>query len=218
MIRVMLVDDHQMFMEGLSDHLEREKDIEQIDTATDGKIALKILEVKHNEIDVVVMDIEMDRMGGIETTKQIKTLYPEIKVLILSMYNDSHLIKELLKLGASGYILKSESRKEFVNAIKTVGAGAEYLSASATKAIVNEIKDPKVKIKDPGLLTKREQEVINLIAKGLSSLEIAEKLFIARSTVETHRRSLIEKTEVKNSKELIGWAIQNGYCDSQPTQ
>jgi two-component system, NarL family, nitrate/nitrite response regulator NarL len=209
MIHVILADDHQIVLDGLMSILEQENDICSVGEALNGKQLLELL--KKKQANVAVIDIDMPLMNGIETTKEIKALYPEMKVLILSMYNDNEYIRRLIEVGASGYILKNKGKEELVNAIRKIAAGGQYLG----EAVVKTLMDDMQKIKKPNdnkiPLTKREKEVLVLIANGNSSPQIADKLFIAPSTVETHRRNLIDKLGVANSKELIKYAFENGY-------
>ncbi|NOU17739.1 MAG: response regulator transcription factor [Bacteroidales bacterium] len=211
MINVIIADDHQIVLDGLKSLLEREKDICPVGEALNGFELLALLENK--QVDVAVIDIDMPRMNGIETTKEIKKRYPEVRVLILSMYNDNEYIRQLIEIGASGYILKNKGKEELVNAIRKIAAGGDYLGDAIIKTLMDEMKKPKKSLNDNKIpLTKREIEVLKLIAQGCTTPQIADKLCIAHSTVETHRRNLIDKLGVANSKELIRYAIENGYC------
>ena len=212
MIKVLLADDHQIVLDGLSLLLEMENDIQKVEGVLDGSMVLKVLE--YAKVDVAVIDVEMPNMDGIAATLAIKEKYPQVKVLILTMYNEENFITQLIQAGASGYILKNRGKEELVDAIRKVANGGEYFGEAVTKALVNSIKTPK-KRNDNDLVTftKREEEVLKLIADGLSTPQIAEKLFIAHSTVETHRRNLIDKTGVANSKALIKYAYKNGFMD-----
>jgi two-component system, NarL family, nitrate/nitrite response regulator NarL len=212
MINVILADDHQIVLDGLKSLLEREKDICSVGEALNGIELLAQLEKK--QADVAVVDIDMPLMNGIETTKEIKMLHPQIKVLILSMYNDNEYIKRLIEVGASGYILKNKGKEELVNAIRKIAAGGRYLGDDIVKTLMKEMQKQQNKINDNTIpLTKRETEVLKLIAEGNSTPQIAHKLCIAHSTVETHRRNLIDKLGVANSKELIRYAIEKGYLN-----
>ncbi|MEO1052675.1 MAG: response regulator transcription factor [Bacteroidota bacterium] len=212
MIKVLLADDHQIVLDGLSLLLDQEDDIEKVDEVQDGELALKVLQVK--KVDVAVLDIEMPFMDGIETTKAIRETHPDVKILILTMYNDESFISQLIQAGASGYILKNRGKEELVEAIRKVAGGGEYFGEAVTNTLIASIKKPKKKLSDDIVqLTKREKEVLKLIAEGLSTPQISERLFIAHSTVETHRRNLIDKTGVPNSKALIRYAYQNGLAE-----
>ncbi len=212
MINVVIADDHQIVLDGLKSLLDREKDIRSVGEALNGIELLALLEKK--QVDIAVIDIEMPRMNGIETTKEIKKRYPEVKVLILSMYNDNEYIRQLIEVGASGYILKNKGKEELVSAIRKIAAGGEYLGDAVIKTLMDEIKKPKKNISDKKIpLTKREIDVLKLIAEGNTTPQIAEALFIAPSTVETHKRNLIDKLGVANARALIKYAIENGYLE-----
>jgi two-component system, NarL family, nitrate/nitrite response regulator NarL len=213
MINVILADDHQIVLDGLKSLLEREKDICSVGEALNGIELLKLLE--KIQADVAVIDIDMPLMNGIESTKEIKKLYPGVKVLILSMYNDNEYIKRLIEVGASGYILKNKGKEELVNAIRKIAAGGQYLGEEVVKALMDDLQKIKKNQNDNKVpLTKRETEILELIANCNSTPQIADKLCIAHSTVETHRRNLIDKLGVANTKELIRFAIENGYIKS----
>jgi two-component system, NarL family, nitrate/nitrite response regulator NarL len=210
MIHVILADDHQIVLDGLKSLIDREKDICTVGEATNGVELLDKMIDKH--VDVAVVDIDMPRMNGIETTKEIKKRYPEVNVLILSMYNDHEYIKQLIATGASGYVLKNKGKEELINAIRKIASGSEYLGDAVVKTLMEEMKKPQKNHDDKKIpLTKRETDVLKLIAEGFTTVLIAEKLCIAPSTVETHRRNLIDKLGVANSKALIRYAIENGY-------
>ncbi|WP_299246263.1 response regulator transcription factor [uncultured Aquimarina sp.] len=207
-IRVLIADDHQMVIDGLKSLIKTEKDIEVVAEAINGNQVISwLLDI---EVEIVVLDIEMPGMNGVETTKKIKELYPEVKILILTMYNEIEFIKNVISIGAQGYILKNRGQEELVKAIKIISSGDEYFGDSVTKTLISEIKR-KDKLDQFVKLTKREIDVLKLIANSKTTPQIAEELFIAPSTVETHRRHLIEKTGVPNSKALVKYAIENKY-------
>ncbi|HNW50516.1 MAG TPA: response regulator transcription factor [Prolixibacteraceae bacterium] len=210
MIKVVLADDHQIVLDGLKSLLEREKEICPVGEALNGVELLKLL--KEKQADVAVVDIDMPLMNGIETTKEIKRLYPEMKVLILSMYNDHEYIRRLIEAGASGYILKNKGKEELVSAIHKIADGGQYLGDAILKVLIDEMQKPVKTLNDKKVpLTKRETDVLKLIVEGNTTPQISDALCIAHSTVETHRRNLIDKLGVANTKELIKQAIKNGY-------
>ncbi|MEM8565575.1 MAG: response regulator transcription factor [Bacteroidota bacterium] len=211
MIRVVVADDHQMVLDGLKLLLDQEENIETVGEASNGFEVIKIL--AREQVDVVVLDIEMPKLDGIDTAKRINDEFPEVKILILSMYNNEEFIKSLIQVGVSGYILKNRGREELVEAVNHVAQGGEYFGAAVTKTLISSLKKPKKSEKEKVQLTRREIDVLKLIAEGLSTPQIGEKLFIAPSTVDTHRRNLIDKTGVPNSKALIRYAIQNGFLE-----
>jgi two-component system, NarL family, nitrate/nitrite response regulator NarL len=210
MINVILADDHQIVLDGLKSLLEREKEIRSVGEALNGIELLNLL--KSRKADVAVIDIDMPLLNGIETTKEIRKLYPEMKILILSMYNEYEYVKRLIEAGASGYILKNKGKEELVNAIRRIAAGGQYLGDAVVKTLMDDWQRPVKKPNDQRVpLTKRETDVLKLIVEGNSTPQISDKLCIAHSTVETHRRNLIDKLGVANTKELIKHAIKNGY-------
>ncbi|MFA0960249.1 response regulator [Roseivirga sp. BDSF3-8] len=212
-INVLIADDHQIVLDGLTLLLQNEEDIHIVDVVADGSLALKVME--YEKVDVAVIDISMPGLDGVETTKAIKEKYPETAVLILTMHNEGGYITELIKTGASGYILKNRGKEELVDAIHKVAAGGQFFSESVTQTLIADIKNGEAAKKKNNMiqLTRREKEVLKHISRGLTSPQIAEVLFIAPSTVETHRRNLIDKIGVPNSKGLVRYAIKNGYSD-----
>lgn len=209
MIKVLLADDHQMILDGLSMLLDQEPDIEKVQEVTDGELVMKVLETV--EVDIVVLDIEMPRMDGIETSRAIKAKYPEVKILILTMYNKKSFIEQLVQAGAMGYILKNRGKEELIDAIRKIANGGKYFGDSVTETLINSLIDDNETSKPIAVvLTRREKEILQHIIQGMSTPQIAEKLFIANSTVESHRRNLIDKTGVPNTKALIAFAYENG--------
>lgn len=211
-IKVMLADDHQVVLDGLTALINATKDIEVIEVAHNGFHALKVLEA--HAVEVAVLDIKMPVMDGLKATKEIKAKYPETKVLVLTMYNNERFIKEIIGSGASGYILKNKSGNQLVEAIRAVYHGEEYFTQAVTDTLIEGLRKKKKGATYQAKLTTREKEVLQLIVEGNSSREISEKLFIATTTVETHRRNLIEKLGVKGTKGLIKYAVENNLGKS----
>ncbi|HAS41088.1 MAG TPA: DNA-binding response regulator [Microscillaceae bacterium] len=209
-IKTILADDHHIVLDGLTALINATDDIEVVDVAYNGQHALSLLET--HQVDVAVLDIEMPVMDGLKATKEIKAKHKEVKVLILTMYNNERFIKEIIKAGASGYILKNKGGNELVNAIRTIHQGDQYFSKSVTDKLIEDLQKKKRGGVNPKLTT-REKEVLKLIVEGNSTREITEKLFIAGTTVETHRRNLIEKLGVKGTKGLIKHAIENNLLE-----
>lgn len=210
-IKILIADDHQIVLEGFNSLLEKEDDIEVVGCASNGREALQI--AKKHEIDVAVLDIEMPVLNGIETTKKLKQLNSDIKILILSMYNNSEFIKKLIAFGASGYILKNKGHEELVTAIHKIHAGDEFFGEEVTKTLLSGFKTPSPSDMVYSVkLSKRETDVLQLIGKGFSSPQISQELNIAKSTIETHRRNLIEKLGASSTKDLIRYALKNGYA------
>ncbi len=212
MIRIILADDHQIVLDGLKMLIHEEENIQLVGEAINGKEVISILE--REPVDIAVLDVEMPVMNGIEASEIIQERFPDTKILILTMYNDQTFIRKLIEIGASGYILKNKGKEELVEAIKDIDNGKTYFGREVTNTLISGIQTVvKNKPKKEIPLTKREVDVVKLIADGMSTPQIADTLFIAHSTVETHRRNLIDKTGVPNSKALIKWAIRNGYSE-----
>ncbi len=208
-IKLLLTDDHQMLLDGIRSLLKREKDIEIIAEANNGKTALEILQQQadnNTPIDVLLTDISMPQMDGVELTRLAKLRFPDLKVLVLTMHNERALIEQILAVEAEGYILKNIGRKELIKAIKKVAEGSSHYSPEVLEVIMQKknSKDEK-----NSSLTKRETEIVQLICKEYSSAEIAETLFISTRTVETHRKNILHKINVKNVVGLIKFAFKN---------
>ena len=202
-IGVAIVDDHQLFRNGLKFIINSEPDIEVVIEASNGKEFLAFLE-NYNP-DVVLMDINMPEMDGVETTRQALMKHPGLQVLILSMYSDIEYYNTMIELGVKGFILKDIDNNELVDAIRKVNSGGSYFSQELLLKLI------KHKPSNSGIeLTKRELEVLELICSGYSNQQISEELFISQRTVERHRSSLLYKTGSKNSVSLVVYAIKNG--------
>ena len=204
-LKILIADDHQIVIEGLKSLLIGQKHIQVMGEASNGKEAIEIL--KKYEVDIAVLDISMPEMDGVEATKIIKKEYPDVKILILTMHDGSEFIHELVEIGANGYILKNRGKEEFVAAIETIAKGEEYIKGIVLKTLIKAVRKPKPNAVQ---FTKREKDVLRLIVDEHTTSEISAKLNIANSTVETHRRNLIEKTGVKSSLGLVRYAMENG--------
>jgi DNA-binding NarL/FixJ family response regulator len=203
-IKVLLVDDHQIIIDGLKSLLKNSDEIIVTAEANNGREALRILDIL--EIDVVLMDIDMPVLNGIDTLKEIGKQSFGVKVIILSMHNEAGMIKSLIELGANGYLLKSCAQEELINAIRKVADGQSYFSTEVTLSLLK----PTQSNQPTELLTDRETEIIKLIAEGFSNKEIGNQLFISHRTVDTHRTNLMKKLDVSNIAGLISYAIRNG--------
>jgi len=208
-IRVLLVDDHQLILDGLKSLLKHIDNLVVAGEANNGREALRLLDIFN--VDVVLMDIDMPVMNGIEALKEIKRIKPLIKVIILSMHNESGMVKNLLGIGADGYLLKSTSQDELIRAITKVANGDKYFSTDVTLALLNHSQSsfqaPKQQIET---LTIREEEILKLIAEGFSNREIGARLFISHRTVDTHRTNMMKKLNTANIAGLISYAIKSG--------
>ncbi|NOT73980.1 MAG: response regulator transcription factor [Cyclobacteriaceae bacterium] len=212
-ITVIIADDHKIIRVGLSGILEREADIKVIGEAESAEEVLNILVTTPAE--VILMDIDLGETDGITVTRKIKELYPMIHVLGLTMHEEPDYIIKMLEAGASGYLLKNAGREELLTAIHTVAKGDSYFSQKVSSTLLQAITQQKgaagqKKPIGPTPLSDREIEVLRLIAQEFSNGEIAEKLFISIRTVDTHRRNLLEKLQVKNTVGLVKYAIEKG--------
>ncbi len=209
----MIADDHQMFVDGVKAILSQIENLEVIGEANDGEALLKLIAV--NPPDVVLMDMNMPELNGLETTKIMVERYPAVKVIMLTMHDSSDYIQRLIKAGANGYVLKNTGKEELKLAIETVHAGDSYYSKEVTQRIMdamNRKKEVQTNVMNVEL-TEREMDVLKLIAAEMTTNEIADKLCISSHTVETHRKNLISKLQVRNSMGLVKYAMQMGYVD-----
>jgi DNA-binding NarL/FixJ family response regulator len=212
MIKLIIADDHQLVVDGLQSILNQLAGFKVITTVSNGKELLKTLEII--EPDIILLDIDMPVLNGIETLKEIKKRYPHIKTIILTMHEEKSLVKKMSDLGANGFIFKNVDKEELIKALENVNKGIPYFSVSLrNEAINNDLVDDAGLSHDykKGLLTEREIEIIKLIVEGLSNKEIADKLFISPRTVDTHRTNLMKKLEVNNVAGLVRYAIRNGF-------
>jgi two-component system response regulator NreC len=206
-INILLTDDHQIIIDGLKSLLKNSDEITVCAEANNGREALRILGIL--SVDVVLMDIDMPVLNGIDTLKEIRKQYRDVKVIILSMHDEAGMIKSLIELGANGYLLKSCSKDELVDAITKVADGQSYFSTDVTMALLKPANALNPEPKNE-LLTDRETEILKLIAAGFSNKEIGDRLFISHRTVDTHRTNLMKKLDVNNIAGLISYAIRNG--------
>lgn len=207
MIKLIIADDHEIVLEGLEAIINKDSNLSILGRAFTGRQVLDF--IQKNEIDIAILDIEMPDIDGIETTIRLKKINPNIKVLILTMHEEISFIRNIVEAGANGYILKNKGKEELLSAIYNINNGIDYFSDEVTKIIISSLKSQY--ITGEIRLTRKEIEVLKLIADGNTTPQIALKLSIANSTVETHRRNLIEKTGAKNTKGLVKFAIQKGY-------
>lgn len=215
-IRVFLVDDHEIIRDGIKSLIGSYEFIEVVGEAGSGVDALN--QLSNIEVDVVLMDIQMPKMNGIETAEKLLKIKPKVKVVALSMHNEEAYILRMLKIGALGYLLKESGRDELVRGIETVYSGQQYLSNMVSMKLINSLlkskskKETKVYTEpEPAtLFTEREYQVLELLTTGATSQQISDQLSISRRTVDTHRRNLFQKARVKNSAGLVNFAFENG--------
>jgi DNA-binding NarL/FixJ family response regulator len=203
MSRVFIVDDHPVVIEGIHSLLKNEKDIEWAGHAMNAHSCLGFF--VNNTADVVLMDISMPGMDGIELCSLMREKYPGIFILGLSTFNQGLFIKKMMENGASGYILKNSSKEELIKAIYTVSDGGIFFSGEAGEALKEYQRSSMVKLPE---LSPREKEILGLIAEGYTNPQIAEKIFLSSFTVDSHRKNLLAKLNVKNTASLIKLAIQ----------
>lgn len=209
MIRVLLADDHKVLLDGLENLLEGLEDIMCVGVSMNGVEVLTFLE--QHTVDVILMDINMPVLDGIETTKKVREAYPDTKVIALTMLEQASFIQLMLKNGASGFLLKNSGKDDVLTAIRAVAAGGQYLGPEATQLLMENMKgQTAAKREFIPRLTRRESEVLKLMAEGHSTQSIADTLFISFNTVESHRKNLRSKFGVHNGAELIRMAAERG--------
>ncbi len=204
-ISLFLVDDHEIFLDGLKGILDTSPELEVLGQARDGWDAWDWLQ--DHPVDLLVTDIHMPKMDGVELTEKIKAHRPDQKVLILSMYDDYSVIERIFDAEAEGYVLKNAGRDEFLKAIDRIHSGSAYYSQEVMQILMEERRSPTASPDISDILTAREVEILTLICTELSTKEIAEKLFLSPRTVETHRKNILQKTGVKTLVGLVKLAF-----------
>lgn len=205
-IRVILVDDHLMMLEAISLFLDKERDIEVVGVVNDGQAVQGL--VASLRPDVVVMDVSMPGMNGIEATRRLVTEYPEVKVVALSGFAHKQYVLDMLEAGTSGYVMKEDAGIELVRALRAVMKGQKYLCPGVAATVVDNIGHYPVE--GVPQLRRREREVLQLLTEGRTSPEIAERLFISTNTVDAHRRNIMKKLDLHSVAELTKYAVRNG--------
>ncbi len=210
-IKLIIADDHQIISDGLKALLKSYPEISVLGVASNGKEAVTLSQLFSP--DIILMDVDMPIMNGIEATKAIKKDHPKIKIIILTMHNEAGLVKTLIAAGADSYLLKNTDQDELITAIHKVAQGKQYFSSDITATLLssdNSVEKTVSHNSELSNLTSREIEILKLIAMGFSNKEIGEKLFISHRTVDTHRTNLMKKLDVSNIAGLIRFAIQKG--------
>lgn len=203
--KILLVDDHKVFREGIRSLIEQEEKMEVVAEADNGRTALSLIDIHHPE--VVIMDASMPEMNGINATQQIIHEHPDIKVLGLSMHSDQLFVNKMFAAGVNGYLLKDCTYEQIHDAINSIIEGKVYLSPQICTVIVNEYVD----FSETTVLTSREKEITQLLSEGKSTKDIAHTLYISIKTVESHRQRIMKKLGMNTLAELIKYAIKEGY-------
>ncbi len=209
-VKIVLADDHSIVRQGLRALIEKQSDMQVIGEASNGRETVAM--VQDLQPDVVLMDVSMPDMNGVEATRRIKIGFPQMKVLALSMHSDRRFAMEMLKAGASGYLLKDSAFEELVHAIRSVVSGHTYLCHKITDVVIRDYLDISAKEVSSvfSTLTVREREVLQLIAEGRSTKDIATLLKVSVKTIETHRQQIMEKLNIHSVAELTKYAIREG--------
>lgn len=232
-VKLILADDHQLFREGLKRIINMEDDMEVIGEASDGIQIVELCNELHSEVDVVLMDINMPVENGVMATERLKLIFPDIKVIILSIHDDESYVFETLRKGASGYLLKDMEAESLLNAVRSVVNGYAYIHPKVTGKLINQLRrmtylDDKgvvnSSVQSPAAnnslkfsyiptspLTKREAEVLHLMSEGKSNKSIGEYLFISEKTVKNHVSSILQKMDVDDRTQAVIIAIKNGW-------
>jgi DNA-binding NarL/FixJ family response regulator len=215
-IKIILADDHAMLRHGLSKSLQNEKDMEVIAQAKDGRTTVEL--VKELSPNLVIMDIGMPDLNGIEATRQIIKECPKVKVIALSMHSSKNFIIEMFKAGAAGYLLKDCEFDELVNAIRLVMSNKTYISPAISDVVVDNYMRQSANGKDSAfsILSQREREVLQLLTEGKSTKQIGKRLHISAKTVEVHRLNLMSKLKIDSIAQLTKYAIQEGLTRPEP--
>lgn len=213
MTRVLLADDHKMFREALRALLEKNPGIEVVGEASDGREVLKL--AGETKPEVVCMDVAMPGLNGIEATRRLVAALPGVKVIGLSAYSDQRFAVDMLDAGAAGYVTKAEAGEELLRAIRTVERQQTYLSPDVAGGVLQALRNPSAHaVSSTPRLAPREREVLQLLAEGLSTREIAARLHLASSTVEVHRRNIMRKLDLHSVAELTKYAVRHGITSA----
>lgn len=214
-IRILLADDHKIVFDSLRSLLDRQPDMQVVGGAEDGRLA--VAQVEELKPDVVIMDVTMPNLNGIEATRQITSQYPKIKVVALSMHSDKQFVTGILSAGASGYLTKNCSFDELVKAVRLVAENKKYLCADVTAIVIEESLSGSSQASSSSfdLLSTREREIMQLLAEGNTIKQIADQLFLSIKTIYTHRNQIMKKLQVKNMAELTKLALRDGLITQQ---
>lgn len=212
MMRILIADDHTMVRESLVKLLEAAGDVQVVAQAADGIEAIEKAELTRP--DIVVADLTMPRLGGLEVVRRLREKLPSTKVLVLTMHQEDEYVLQAVRAGASGYLVKDSAGSELLAAVRSLHAGRGHFGPQASKALAEQMQHPGRTTEGPyGELTPREREVFHLIAEGLTTKEIARKLDISVKTAENHRGRVLDKLDMRNTAELVRYALRKGLLD-----
>ncbi|MCO6499276.1 MAG: response regulator transcription factor [Vicingus serpentipes] len=207
-IKVLLADDHLIIRDGIRYMLKGAKNVKVVAEAKNGREVIQYLEKNNGGVDVVLMDINMPELNGIDATEIISKRFKTVNVLALTMHAEESYIMSMIKAGALGYVLKESSKEELFQAIEMIALGKKYFSNDVSVTMINSMMDAGKK-ENSAEISEREQAVLSLIIEGLTNIEIGKALHISNRTVESHRRNILQKLDVKNTADLVRYAIQN---------
>jgi len=211
-MRVLIADDHTLVRESLVNLLQREGDVQVVAQASDGLETIE--KALLTRPDLVITDISMPRLNGIEVVRRLREALPETRVLVLTMHSEDEYVLQLVRAGASGYLVKDSAASELIAAVHSLRDGRGYFGPQAARILAEQLQHPERQIDDPyGRLTAREREVFHLIAEGLTTKEIARRLDISAKTAENHRARVLDKVGVRNTAELVRFALRKGLLD-----
>lgn len=211
-MRVLIADDHTMVRESLVRLLEAGGDVEVVAQAADGLEAVE--KAEQTRPDIVVTDLAMPRLGGLEVIRRLRQKLPDTRVLVLTMHQEDEYVLQAVRAGASGYLVKDSASAELLAAVRSLHAGRGHFGPQASKALAQQLQHPGRSAEDPyGRLTTREREVFHLVAEGLTTKEVARKLEISVKTAENHRGRVLDKLDMRNSAELVRYALRKGLLD-----
>ena len=210
-IKILLADDHEIILDGLCSLIEKEPDMEVVGQARDGHMAVRL--ARELSPEIVIMDINMPNLNGVEAASQIIANVPGAKIIALSVHSDKRFVARMLKAGAKGYLMKNSAFKELVLAIRAVSKNEMYLSPNIAG---NVVKDYINQLPTDSVLTPREREVLQLVAEGKTTKQIAQLLFISIKTVERHRSQIMDKLNIHSLADLIKYAVREGFTTLEP--
>jgi DNA-binding NarL/FixJ family response regulator len=211
-MRVLIVDDHTMVRESLVSVLQAEGDVQVVAQAADGIEAIE--KALQSRPDIVIVDLSMPRLNGIEVVRRLREALPATRVLVLTMHQEDEYVLQAVRAGASGYLVKDSGAADLLAALRSLHAGRGYFGPQAARTLADQLQHPERTLDDPyGRLTPREREVFHLMAEGMTTKEIARRLDISAKTAENHRGHVLEKLDVRNTAELVRYALRKGLLD-----